>query len=730
MSSKDDFGTALLRKYGLARIGTPVNYVTGKVDVERSAFSMTKLAGLPEERIEQNVNTRSEQTSQAHAYSTSDQEASSSSKATKLAGVPFSRMALESHTSKSNSQLDTANGMSLTIEMAMTGSELLLHTKDMSEEEFYSCAEVLFKAALDKLAAAKTPEAWRDAYKELTKAYGHGFVSRLKLISCAAGRLQAKYTSTGNQQEQRHGRGISCRTGKGGMSSAKEWADDQVHSASDGTVQSSTEALPAESPCQTWVSDWVTEYSEKELTAIQKDPPAIPPAPSTKADPPVINAKEPGKSPLPKMEITNTDELLKYMQLEQMASDGVDVTKIAPGTHQQAWEDYQNNIENDASALNENDIAQDGGAANTGSPTASLGISDSARPESNQFARGAEGVTGAASGVNFGSYAISGLEFTAYKDIFPSLMREDFDPSLSRSTLYFAKVHMFIMTRQLIASYLKFLSLIPSYVTGGHVTPQFAGDFASAVGEFIAKVSDEVVTSDAGYHESVGWFDTILQKKSESAGGVAVYRCFVKNFSVLSKAPYGFLLSIKDAKNTWYPRWGRWTNDYAGLKDGPVGSKQLWFEGSRPSVETGILAADSYRLYPIVVGGKNPGVAFAFYIPASSASPDKSWCAVGASANLSPGAEPEVTWAFKEHTNPSGTGTGEFSAINVHVNDQPALSAFQSTQPYFQNQINLSDHLMPVTLTPLGYKEVHDYPMHGIPMWYQPSFELIKEGLK
>ena len=731
MSSEDDtFAEALLRRYGMSRIGTAVNYVTGIVNVDRSAFSMTKLAGL-EDKIVPNVNTTSKQTSQAHAYSTMDQEASSSSRSTKLAGVPFSRMALESHTSKSNSQLDTANGMCLTIEMTIAGSEMHLRTAEVTEQEFYDCAEGNFKAALDKLAAAKDPAAWGDAYNQLTRDYGHGFVSGLKLVTWAAGRLDSTYTSAGSEQQQRHGRGISFRTGHGGASSAKEWANDQAHSATDGTVNTRTLGLPAESPCQAWVSGWVGEYAGKKVADIQAAAPPIPAAPATEAKPPDITEKKPEPSPpaLPKMVITDTTQLVKYMQLQQMASDGVKITEIAPDKHQEAWEAYQGKNKADADALNEDAIAQDGGAHQSESPDGELGIAGSGRVESNQPVTLGEGAgIGATGAVNLGSYAIHDLEFTPYKDVLPSLLAKEFVPAISRASLCFAKVHLFIMTRQLIASYLRFLSSLPAAVTGGHVTTQFADDFASALAAFIAEVSDEVSTDDGGYRNVVRRFDALLHDRSDSDRGWSVYRCFLANFSLLSRAPYGFLLTVKDESpaQTWYPSWGSWSNQISGIRDVRVQTSALWLSSESISVETGSLAKNSYRVYPIVVGGDHPGIALALFVPCDTYDP-WSWCALEPAAKLAPAAYPQHTWNFTELTGTSGKASGKFNVSTVK--EQRPLS-LRKGSGYYQFNGSTADPLVSVTLTALDYKEVHGYTMHGIPMWYQPSFNLIKEGIK
>ena len=264
------------------------------------------------------------------------------------------------------------------------------------------------------------------------------------------------------------------------------------------------------------------------------------------------------------------------------------------------------------------------------------------------------------------------------------------------------------------------------------MTPQFAGDFASALEDFIGKVSDNVITDEGRYQDTVRRFDEILRGKSDSVKGWAVYRCFVKNFGLLSKAPYGFLLTVKDEQNkkTHHPEWGRWENDGStGLKSRNTGKTDAFLTGTSISAETGVLAKDSYRVYPIVVWGleeaEGPGIALALYVP-SSYSDSFSWCAIAPLGKLVAGSKPQHTWTFKEHTGSSGS-RGEFGAVTGK--DQTPLSVFKTWQGFFEfnDSTPASDTLVPVTLTPLDFQDVHGYTMHGIPMWYQPCFNLIKK---
>ncbi len=731
--------------YDYARIGSVLNYLTREIFFTTHAFDMLKLnaAGFITHGIAQ-----MQQSIRAHAYSTYNQNASSSSRATKFSvKTPLTRGGIEHHTTTSNSQLDTAKGMSLAIDAAYRGYELRL-LAHIPEEVLYGCASPTFQEALTTLVKAqevlaqpdlteddqkKAHQAWQKAYNDFTKDYGHGFVSGLKLISCAAGELQVTYESSGSQQQQRHGSSISGARKGIGASRAKDWAKEETKNKATGDLSSDAKALPAASPCATWVSNCMTSWASAGLKGIAAGPPPVPPAPSTSATAPdITHVDPPEKKTLPPVSLTNPDDMVKYMQYEQMQAEGFDFTKVDPakGT---AWEQYQRQIEDDTNQLNKDAVSQDGKGS---------GTSGSAWPDSDQ-----RGVIGDGAGmadqvndVDFGGYAIYDIEVTAYKDVFPSL-NWGFHAAPSRTGLYLAKVHMFIMTRQLIGSYLTFLSSLPSEITGGWIGDEEAGVFGEVLTNYTTDVSNRFaeepnwITSDGSYRDAVGRFRQLLSSESRFKTGMDIYDCFVANFKYLSNAPYGFLLTAKRDERTFYPRWGGWYIDSGGRLVSGVLS-----EWGFPAVNTGKLVEGSFRVFPIVVGrgeGHEPGIRLVIFVPENLlADGDEryrwySWVSIQAKGVLEVSSRSDI-WDFSAGSGGSGFGAKSRATYPNCGNELSVLISKGEQNPdsawFGDKTTGQYDHL-PVTLTPIDHKDVEYGTIHGIPMWYQLPFDLVKKSV-
>jgi hypothetical protein len=611
--------------YGFARIGSVMNYVTREAAFTTYAFDMAKLNKLG--KIVSNANTTSVQSVQAHAYSTSSEDDSSSSTSTKAGfKTPLTRAALEHHTMKSNSKLDTTSGMSLQASMAYRIIDQDCHLKlidNIDEAALYSCAEKDFRDHIEKIASAETPKEWSDAYRNFTAVYGHGFVSGLKLISCAFCHFEVTYATDGSKQQQQHGHSISGGRRSGGLSSAKQWAKEHTDNKAQGELRADVRALPEESPCAAWARDCMKQWLTAGLAQIAQDPPALPDKPTEAAKAPDLpDVPEPERKELPTVQLKSTDDMVRYMQLEQMNADGIDITKLNPEEHQKNWDDYQKDIEKKNGALSAKAIGKDGTAAKT-KTGADPGTPDTAWPDASQPGVIAEPDAAAGPDNAFGQYAVYDIEVTAYKDAFKELLKWRFHAEPSLRALYLAKIHMFIMTRQLIGSYLTFLSSLPTQITGGWVQKEEAGVFAGTLTTYIDKVSRNEfagmpIVSENSYLEVAGQFDKMLADNRRFTNGMGVYNCFVKNWDYLYKAPYGFLMTAKQNGHTFYPQWQE-------SKDNPNWANWcVWRDSTQKTIaynanffswpgpfnpfSPGGLAEVSNRLFPIVVGGDNPGI--------------------------------------------------------------------------------------------------------------------------
>lgn len=682
------------RNYGFARIGSAMNYVTRELHALKYAFDMAQLNQLG--MIKPTPNVTSTQTVQSRAYSTSSQKDSSISRTSGLSiRTPMTRVGLEHHTSTSNSHLDTTKGMSLTIAMAFRNYELRLAD---DEEKLYRCASDDFRAAIEKLSAAEG-EAWLRAYEEFTKEWGHGFVSGLKLICCAAGELQMSYSSEASREQQRHGRSISAARPSGGAALASDWLKEQASSASDGTLSTRVQALPAISPCATWASDLMDTYTKLALAEIAKAPPTIPDKPATELKAPEIPSFEPpSKSKLPPVTLTTPEDMVKYMQLAQMEADGVDVTTTD-------WETYQKQIQEDQKNLKKNDIAKANEADDKAVKTDST-LSD-APPDA---------AAGPINDVDFGDYAIYDIEVTTYREAFKTKLKWPFHTAPSRTGLNLARIHTFLLTRQLIGSYIRFLSSLPQWVTGGYTSGSFAKHFEDVLTSCSEWVSNKQVITDGTYQEVRDRFKNELFAEGTSQNGLDVYHCFVEHFAILSNAPYGFLMTATDTNNIiYYAELGSW---YLGSTSGIVYFTSIpalnqWYY----AMETSELAKRSYRVLPVIVGGATPGIRLAIYVP--SKTPDGQWCFLDANGKILT-SRSNTAWTLSKGSAGSGLGakSGDFE-----------LSVDNSVLSRNFNERKAGQTRLPITLTPIGFENTQEGTVPGIPMWYQQPFELVKESV-
>jgi hypothetical protein len=702
--------------YGLVRIGTAVNYLTRNIiDNRHKAFDMRRLAAI--NGFDASPDTVLVQSFQADAYSTKCQNAwSSEHSKKKKAGTPFCRVAVESHTQNSMSQMNTASSSSLTVGMAVIGYELSLGT--LTEAELFSCAYDPFRNALTAVCEAKDLDTWWAAYTAFVRDFGHGFVSSIRLMSCAAGELKTSETSDGVRQQQNYSRGISgggvCEFGGGGGSGAKGWAQEHVASGAKGKLTSNAAAFPAQSPCKDWVDKVMEKYTSAELPAIAAAPPDIPPAPTPDVKAPEIPELQPVEGPSPQAALSDKEqEMTEQLHSKQMKADDVD-----PKT---SWDEYQSALNAEAAGLDKNDLAKES------EKPATLG----APPNWDHFGSSAQPVeaSGGGDNVNFGQYFIYDVDFTSYAEVFPTLLKVRAAPS--RTALNLAKINMFVMTRQLIASYLNFVSALPLELTGKFVTIDYAKDFTAALTEYVDEVSNTPAFDETTYRQKVSRFDRILQEKNlVSSEGDTAYRFFVKNFTYLSDAPYGFLLTVSDTQGRYfYPKWDSWS---AKTGSGPyehVPYELTQFGSMTDGVDVSALVRTAYRAFPIVVrvpDSGDAGLGFAFYVP-SKGEPKGNWLAVDGNCGLAPG-EKAGAFRFKKvkrfDTWVLQAETADWKKLSLDLR-----AGSSGDQLSF---VWLSDHSpgRPFEFHPIDYKHVEGGTVHGIPMWYELPFQAIKDSLK
>jgi hypothetical protein len=702
--------------YSFVRLGTVVDFMTR--EFPRDGYHAFDMAALPSKRIEQASDTVVVQSVQADAYSADIQNAwSSQVDHKKRAGAPFCKIAMESHTANSNSQMWTGKGSSLSVGMAVIGYELRLDRN--APGELFACAEKEFRDSLRAVAVADTVDKWWKAYQEFTETYGHGIVTTLRLISCAFGELKTSNDSAGVEAQKQYSRSAAgggvCEFGAGGASTAKGWASDRQALGYKDRLEGTAVAFPGSSPCQVWVSSVLTKYTGMGLSAMANETaPKLPAAPAMEVKAPPIPEvpPQPDEDPLPEKTPLDEKEMVGRMQSEQMKADGVPATT--------KWETYQDGLQDEASGLDENEIAKESVKL---ASLETIPGPDHALPAD----RGDE-PSAATGSFAFNDYFIYDVGVTSYADLFHKVLKVR--PALSKAALYLARINLFVMTRQLIASYFNFLSVLPWELTDGYITKDFAGAFEASVKDYTLEVSGVSSFSDESYKNKVRRFKTILTnhaKKIEFFNWPA-YDFVVDNFDYLSNAPYGFLLTVLHGSKHWYISRSRWKQvDAIDHRHFTPWDGELDVKGMVP---------DACLAFPLLVGSASGArIGFAMNVPSQGGAKDW-WAIRKGAAILEPGVRADAFEFFKNGRDIRAglVGAAKNDDNRIDYNDGVmtgvCAGANAAKVPSFGLPSALGDTREWMKLIPIDYNTVNNVRVYGIPMWYQMPFDAIKSGVK
>jgi hypothetical protein len=103
----------------------------------------------------------------------------------------FTKTEFESNNASSSRSMATTKSESLTVGSFVINYLLSLVNMTTQTDVLFSCATPDFQKKLKAIAAAGTITDWQKGHNAFVSTYGHGFVSTLKLISCATGELTA-----------------------------------------------------------------------------------------------------------------------------------------------------------------------------------------------------------------------------------------------------------------------------------------------------------------------------------------------------------------------------------------------------------------------------------------------------------------------------------------------------------------------------------------------------------
>lgn len=549
--------------YGFARIGGVMNYLTREFVTDLHAFDMAALASLS--RLTSNQ-PRGEMTIQANAYAKEQQSAWSVSAAGKAsANFPLCSVALEFHTDQSAGELSTASGMKLTVGYAVRDYKIKL-SRDVTAAELYQCATPRFKEAYDAIANAETAEDWLSAYMDFQEDYGHGFITSLELISCAAGNLSVQYTSTARQNAQKWGGSITVGGVGGGASACTEYARSQQTAGSQGTLTATVCGVPAESPAMNWARTLITGYAEKSIDTLTQRPPsaiAIPVTAAKLPDIPKITPPSKGDGlPPVKMNLNSNKDLVEYLKLKALLKDGGDIHSLpdwdacqkAPEESraqvQEALSRHTSEIKKAVDELKFSDVAVASNAAIEATEALPSTVANPRRLRASVQERSASG------DIDFGDYAICGFGFESYSKYLPALKSKIALPT--KTGFFLVKHNLFIAARQIFAAYLNYIKDLPEAIRGTHIDSTLAARFSELLSQYVSqsrqtlrnrREDGDKYFSASDYEHAVATFEHTLRNDGVLRGALKIYDYFMANFEALSTAPFGFALTVTSPIN-------------------------------------------------------------------------------------------------------------------------------------------------------------------------------------
>ncbi|MFY0630574.1 MAG: hypothetical protein JXR05_09345 [Flavobacteriaceae bacterium] len=640
-------------EYGFARIGSVMNYLTRDFHPLRHAFDMSKLNALGMLVTKQ---PKGKLTIDANSFTKSTQESSSFSTNSKArAGFPFFKSSIEHHNTQSGAKLNTANGLSLKVRHSLIGYDIVLND-DITSKQLYACATPKFKAAYNRLVTAhkkyveaekekkkflkelgiikdETLEELANAYFDFQLEFGHGFITKLKLISTASGELHVSYQSGVEQDEKKYGEGASMTIGKlrksVGASNAQDWVKAHSQSKSGGIVTAQVESIPGISRVADWANAFISEYAGKGIGSIEEKPPTSISAPTTEAKAPEIPSIDPPKVakedlPTPSITLSSADEVVEFMRMKEMKANGNEVS----------WKKFSEKFKEDADKAGPEEIVKeviknqdnDPGNKSQKRNNSDLKKSPTLKTKINLGQKTQNETSG---DISLGEYDVLDFEFTNYADYFPGIIPKSIFPT--RSGLNIAKINMYLMTRQLIGSYFNYISQLPASITRGYINPDRAASYEQTLHEYSDFINNYIKSTryitDDDFKACTAEFDQMLEANTTFAKiGMSVYHYFNKNYETFSKSAFGFMLTV-NYDNSPKERTRFYAERYKSEGEETSNYKNIITKGHiSPATENlmspwrGIkddyqaIAKDSVRFMPIIHGGEKPYVALATYL--------------------------------------------------------------------------------------------------------------------
>lgn len=759
------------KEYGYLRIGTPVNMDFNKALYDYKAFDMTKLANKG--YLRKNVNSSQYKNIQGGGLDQKSQKAFSMGIAGSLGLRKMVDCSFSSEMSYSQN-ICNSKTQNYILAYANESTDILME-KSATVDDLLTCVSSDFltmyleivnnAAAIEKDGDAEKDQDKKKLQKALRafyKKYGTGFISELHLGTYAIFKGTAQYTSDLIENKLKIGGKYSISGVTFGAEGAAQYCNEHFDAKQEGHFHVETLSIPANSPLKDWITPFFQNFTDAQLSKINKlDPwqrsfePKIPSVTEVK-----FKEKQPEEkkdTPKPSEEVMNA--ATNQMKLEDFKEKYKKDHGVYPSDPAKAYADYLNELKKSASAddnqINRGEVSP----RNLTSPILGPNIREANLRDNIDT-----------EDVDFGSYGITGYEYTEWGEVFPAL--RGISRKLTFSNVAMGHILIWISIRQLFSQYLSFCTKFTGAVADGIAANSFKTALESTVKEICNKFTADNLDENLSLQALEKRFRENLTK--ERFVLLEHYQYLIDNYEWLKRIPFGAvpIVSATAPQNGacrgvlkngwWFDKYAPYTKQdslWSGKNSMPTRAIE---SNNPPSAET-LIKENAVRLYPILATD-NSNKPFFIWLNAVEEECDHELCGIslytvkdlheldhiGDWGGMFRSVSPFINCSFKNiadcarhhgiHVMPEeSTYNNNVWAIKPTNGKRPKVCSIEYASDVAEctfitsvtgSDINVgyditTETVGEIRLVPIDYKDVanagNEVKSGGPPMWFQPK---------
>ncbi|MCI5162353.1 MAG: hypothetical protein D3917_10120 [Candidatus Electrothrix sp. AX5] len=438
-------------------------------------------------------------------------------------------------TSKSVSK---RQGINCLVSYFYKNQKLVLLYEGSSPETLYNCMTNDFQKLYNDVMNAETNDEYLEKYNNFTQVYGHGCVTTLHLTAGSVFMINIGYSNDAEANSLRFGSSVSVNTPFGGGSVAGAWGKEVEASFSNATMSVTGENIPENTPTASWCSAMVDKFTNQAVSILCQPAGMISvPNTSNPKSPELPERRNPDNKKIPSP--VNTDSnLTKELKDKIMKEDGYNDWNEYINAQKDAYEKTTpRNIVKDAISkikkLNSDNILKN--------------INNSDKEILNLH-KNTDTALGSDSW-NLGGYIPYAYEVTPWSVLFPDLKLK---LPQSFTSIYYAKIFTYYLTRLQFAQYLYFLHDVgESLEQYGNYAISFDADIYNAhCNNLLKKLAKIDKIDEKIYTDTVKDFEESILTDN-TFNSVIIYNKFYELYDFINHCQYGFVHVMIDKDNNY-----------------------------------------------------------------------------------------------------------------------------------------------------------------------------------